>query len=231
MRYLPHTQTFSSPSRVPFEIFRQISTAIIRATHILLHLLPPPDSRKPCAVDDTGQLTHWGLVLILPPNPGQPFFVNHHHDRFLDIDKNRVLALVAHSLQTLELTGNYAQLLLPITLPSLQDLTLHSLVRMVEKRPKKACYPALKRLHLTHHRRPDEHNLFSLIMRNAPTLEILNLWCPLVRQHGIEDSLEKPTSLKVVVCPCYQSDTHWWGNSKSEIDTLARSHEIIIIEG
>ena len=136
-------------------------------------------------------LPTWGLVLILPPNPGQPFFVNHHHDRFLDIDKNRVLALVAHSLQTLELTGNYAQLLLPITLPSLQDLTLHSLVRMVEKRPKKAYYPALKRFHLTHHRRPDEHNLFSLIMRNAPTLEILELWCPLVRQHGIEEILLK----------------------------------------
>ena len=47
-------------------------------------------------------------LLILPPNSGQPFFVNHHHDRFLDIDKNRVLALVAHSLHTLELTGNYA---------------------------------------------------------------------------------------------------------------------------
>ena len=147
-------------------------------------------------------------LLILSPNSGQPFFVYHRHGRFLDIDKNRVLALVAHSLHTLELTGNYAQLLLPITLPSLQDLTLHSLVRMVEKRPKKACYPALKRLHLTHHRRPDEHNLFSLIMRNAPTLEILKLWCFLVCQHGIEDSLEKPTSLKIVVRPCYQSDTH-----------------------
>ena len=78
---------------------------------------------------------------------------------------------------------------------------------------------------------PDEHNLFSLIMRNGPTLEVLKLWCPLARQHGIEYSLEKPTSLKIVVCPCYQSNTHWWGNLKSEIDTLARSHEIIIIEG
>ena len=47
-------------------------------------------------------------LLILSPNSGQPFFVYHNHDRFLDIDKNRVLALVAHSLHTLELMGNYA---------------------------------------------------------------------------------------------------------------------------
>ena len=40
---------------------------------------------------------------------GTTFFVYRRHDRFLDIDKNRVLALVAHSPHTLELTGNYAQ--------------------------------------------------------------------------------------------------------------------------
>ena len=153
----------------------------------------------------------------------------YHYDRFLDIDKNRVLALVAHSIRILEFTGNYAQLLPPITLPFLQNLNLYGGFKVVKKCPKKACYPALKRFYLNYpsYRVPDGHNLFSPIMRNAPTLKIFKLLCHTFGQYAIEDFLEKPTSLKILLCPCYGSHT---GRLKSEIETFTKSYEVITIE-
>ena len=83
-------------------------------------------------------------LYILSSNSRQPLF-GYHYDHFFDIDKNRVLALVAHSLYTLKVVAYHSQLLLPIPLSSLQDLTLRSGIK-VEKHMKrgKAYYPALE---------------------------------------------------------------------------------------
>ena len=64
-------------------------------------------------------------------------------------------------------------------------------------------------------------------MRNAPTLKIFKLLCHTFGQYAIEDFLEKPTSLKILLCPCYGSHT---GRLKSEIETFTKSYEVITIE-
>ena len=169
-----------------------------RTLHVKQHQLRPLARVLRSLPLDARRVVH---LFILPPDLGQPFFAS-QRDRFFDIDKNRVLALVAHSLRTLKVATNHAQLLLPITLPFLWDLTMHSALEVVEKctKRKKACYPALKRFHFTHYRFWYKPNIISLVVRNAPTLEIFKLTCHPSCQHEIEDFLEKPTSLKIVCC-------------------------------
>ena len=161
-------------------------------------------------------LDAWRVVhlCILSSNLQQPLF-GYHYDCFFDIDKNRVLALVAHSLRTLKVMAYHSQLLLPIPLPSLRDLTLRGDTR-VEKRTKrgKACYPALKCFQLSNFCHVDEYNLFPLITNNAPTFGMIKLSCGSF--HMIEDFPEKPTSLKIVLCPCYRLITHKWNHPMAE---------------
>ena len=90
-------------------------------------------------------------------------------DRFFDTDKNRVLALVAHSLCILEVIANRVQFLLPITLPSLRDLTLRGAVA-TEKltRRNMACYPALKEFHF----HMDGYIPLFVVTTAAPALEV-----------------------------------------------------------
>ena len=74
--------------------------------------------------------------LVIQSSNWQPHVQASCYDRFFDIDKNRVLALVAHSLHTLEVWANRAQFVLPTTLPSLWVLILGGSVR-VEKHSKR----------------------------------------------------------------------------------------------
>ena len=148
-------------------------------------------------------------------------------DRFFDTDKNRVLALVAHSLCILEVVANRAQFLLPITLPSLRDLTLHGEVT-TEKLTKRnmACYPALKHFHLKDAYIEGERiPLFPPITRVAPTLEVFKL-SPSERFYGIlpaiKDFLQKSPSLKIVLCSTYMN--------YSAINAFAKSHKQITVE-
>ena len=73
----------------------------------------------------------WRVVhlSILSSNLQQPLF-GYRYDCFFDIDKNRVLALVAHSLHKLKVVAYHSQLLLPIPLPSLWDLTLRGGIKV-----------------------------------------------------------------------------------------------------
>ena len=153
-------------------------------------------------------------LYILSSNLWQPLF-GYHYDHFFDIDKNRVLALVAHSLHTLKVVAYHPQFLLPIPLPSLWDLTLHGGIK-VEKCTKrgKAYYPALECFQLFNFHHADEYNLFPLIMNNAPTLGMIKLSCGSF--HMIEDFPEKPTSLKIVLCPCYWLIAHKWNHPMVE---------------
>ena len=110
-------------------------------------------------------------LYILSSNSQQPLF-GYHYDHFFDIDKNRVLALVAHSLCMLKVVAYHSQLLLPIPLPSLRDLTLCGGIK-VEKRTKrgKACYPALECFQLSKFCYMDEYNLFLSSQIMLPPLE------------------------------------------------------------
>ena len=143
-------------------------------------------------------LSAWRVVhLVIQSSNWQPHVQASCYDHFFDIDKNRVLALVAYSLHMLEVWANHAQYFLPITLPSLWVLTLGSSVR-VEKHSKTeaACYPALKHFYLTIHHYDSDFNLLP-VMGTAPALEVFKLlYCPCC-QHAMGSIIQKPKSSSV----------------------------------
>lgn len=159
-------------------------------------------------------------------------------DRFFQTDKNRLLVLVAHSLRTLEVGSNRAQLLLPITFPALQDLTLHGDLE-VEKHSKRTtgCYPALKRLHISNCEDGIESTLdgsifFPLIPRAAPALEVFKISrCEILysTRIAIEGLLQNPTPLKIVVCHDPRGCV-WNRPCVEELKYLAQSHKQIAVE-
>ena len=160
--------TVSKRIRIVSKVFKY-QTLRVKQTQLcpltrVLHSLPL----------DARRVVH---LYILSSNSRQLLF-GYHYDHFFDIDKNRVLTLVAHSLHMLKVVAYHSQLLLPIPLPSLRDLTLRGGIK-VEKCMKrgKACYPALKCFQLSKFRHADEYNLFPLIMNNALTLGMIKLSC------------------------------------------------------
>ena len=130
----------------------------LRSLALVLHSLPLSARRV--------------VHLVIQSSNWQPHVQASYYDRFFDIDKNRVLTLVAHSLHMLKVVAYHSQLLLPIPLPSLRDLTLRGGIK-VEKCMKrgKACYPALKCFQLSKFRHVDEYNLFLSSQIMLPPLE------------------------------------------------------------
>ena len=138
-------------------------------------------------------------LYILSSNLQQLLF-GYHYDHFFDIDKNRVLALVAHSLCMLKVVAYHSQLLLPIPLPSLRDLTLHGGIK-VGKHTKRgrACYPALECFQLSKFFHADEYNLFLSSQIMLPPLEWLS--CHAAHSTRLKIFLKSPLLSKLSSVP------------------------------
>ena len=188
----------------------------LRSLALVLHSLPLSARRV--------------VHLVIQSSNWQPHVQASYYDRFFDIDKNRVLALVAHSLHTLEVWANHAQFFFPITLPSLRVLILGGSAR-VEKHSKReaACYPALKHFYLSIRHYDCDFNLL-LVTRTAPALEVFKLWyCP-GRRRAMESIIQKPTSFRIVLRP-YESiplprDPYAWDQKFDSNIPLLRNGQI-----
>ena len=184
--------TVSKRIREVSKVFKYQSLLVkqhqLRSLTLILHSLPL-DARR--VVHLVVQSSFWGQGYGLS------------EDRFFDTDKMRVLAVVAHSLRTLEVRANRAQVLLPIALPSLRTLTLHGVARAKNHSQRNtACYPALKRFHFAPHS-ARVYNIFSLITRAAPTLEVLKLsHCKWYHEFdALVRCLHQNPTLKIILCP------------------------------
>ena len=96
---------------------------------------------------------------------------------FFLTDKNRILKMVAPTLEKLEIGCFYYRFPLPFQLPVLVDLTLHGLYDALKPTTKVlVCYPALRRLQLDW-LPPSNYNMFlvPLLAATAPSISVVRV--------------------------------------------------------